>query len=182
MKRLLTFLNKYMEETILVFGITVMILAIFFQVVTRYFFNYSLAWSEELARYIFIWQVWLAVPYAVIKGRHIRLDLLPDIVGSTDKFVLHMIFFAVSVGFFAFLSWQSISVVKGVMAMNQLTPVIHIPKWICYLSVPVGSLLAVLRFIQYGALRVMRFIKDPNDSALFVLDAEDKELIEEGSC
>jgi len=175
MKRLLLFLNKYLEEMILVFGIIVMILAIFFQVVTRYFFNYSLAWSEELARYVFIWQVWLAVPYAVIKGRHIRLDLLPDVVGPTGKFILHMIFFTVSAGFFAFLSWQSISVVKGIIMMNQLTPVIHIPKWICYLSVPVGGSLAVFRFIQYGVLRAIRFMKDPNDSALFVLNTEDKE-------
>lgn len=174
MKKVLTFFNKHMEETLLVFGVITMILLIFFQVIMRYLFNSSLAWSEELARYIFIWQVWLAVPYAVIKGRHIRLELLPDLIGSKGKFILDMLFFLVSAGFFAFLSFQSISVVQGIIKMDQLTPVIQIPKWICYLSVPVGSGLAVLRFIQYAILRAIRFKNNPDDRALFVLDTEDE--------
>ena len=169
MRKTLHFLNRYMEEIILVTGIGVMIIVIFCQVVMRYMFNNSLAWSEELARYIFVWQVWLAVPYAVIKGRHIRLELLPDAVGPKMKFVLDMLFFFVSAGFFLFLSYESVSVVKGVIRMGQVTPVIQIPKWICYLSVPVGSILAVFRFIQYGLLRIQRFIKNPEDTALFVI-------------
>lgn len=176
MKKALMFLNKYMEETILVFGIIVMIMLIFFQVASRFLLNYSLAWSEELARYIFIWQVWLAVPYAVTKGRHIRLELFPDVLGSKGKFVLDMIFFIASAGFFAFVSWQSIFVTQGVFMMSQVTPVMQIPKWICYLSVPIGCFLAVFRFIQYGILRIIRFKNNPNDKALFVLDTEDTQF------
>jgi len=176
MKKMMIFLNQYMEETILVFGIIVMIMLIFFQVASRFLLNYSLAWSEELARYIFVWQVWLAVPYAVTKGRHIRLELFPDVLGTKGKFVLDMIFFIASAGFFAFLSWHSVFVTQGVFMMDQVTPVMQIPKWICYLSVPIGSFLAVFRFIQYGVLRIIRFRKDPNDKALFVLDTEDTQF------
>lgn len=173
MKKLLKFLDKHMEESILILGIIVMIILIFFQVVTRYLFNYSLAWSEEIARYIFVWQVWLAVPYAVIKGRHIRLELLPDAVGPKAKFVLDMLFFGVSAAFFAFLSYHSVAVVNGIIMMGQVTPVVHIPKWVCYLSVPLGSALAVFRFVQYGIKRVIRYKNNPNDTALFVKAADD---------
>lgn len=176
MKKVLIFFNKYMEEAILVFGIIVMIMLIFFQVASRFLLNYSLAWSEEFARYIFVWQVWLAVPYAVTKGRHIRLELFPDVLGSKGKFALDMIFFIASAGFFAFVSWHSVLVTQGVFMMGQVTPVMQIPKWICYLSVPIGSFLAVFRFIQYGVLRIIRFRKDPNDKALFVLDTEDTQF------
>lgn len=174
MKKIFLFLDKHMEEIILVFGVITMILLIFFQVAMRYLFNNSLAWSEELARYIFIWQVWLAVPYTVIRGRHIRLELLPDKLGATGKFILDMIFFFVSAGFFAFLSFQSISIVQGIITMNQLTPVMQIPKWICYLSVPVGSILAVFRFIQFGVLRAIRYKNNPNDRALFASEGADE--------
>lgn len=173
MKKVWTFIDKRMEEMLLVFGVIVMIIVIFFQVVMRYFFNSSLAWSEELARYVFIWQVWLAVPYTVMKGRHIRLELLRDAVGPKAKFVLDMIFFFVSAVFFCFLAYQSVSVVQGILKMNQVTPVIQFPKWICYLSVSVGCGLGAVRFIQYGILRIMRFIKDPNDTETFHLDPED---------
>ena len=173
MKKTLLWLNRNLEEVILVFGIILMIVVIFLQVVARYFVNMSLPWSEELARYVFVWQVWLAVPYTVIKGRHIRLELLPEVVGPKAKYALDMVFFGVSAGFFAFLCIESWTVTQGIIKMNQLTPVMHFPKWICYLSVPVGSALAVFRFIQYGVLRTMRYMKDHNDTALFVLDPDD---------
>ena len=172
MKKFLSWLNKHFEEAILVLGVIVMILLIFLQVVMRFVFNSSLPWSEEAARYLFIWQVWLAVPFAVVKGRHIRLEILPDMVGPRGKLVLDLIFFVVSAIFFAYLGWSSISVVEGIEKMNQLTPVMQIPKWLCYLSVPVGCFLAVVRFIQYGILRLLRFRKDPTDTRTFALESE----------
>lgn len=93
MKKVFMLLDKHLEEILLVFGTMVMILLIFYQVVMRRCFNSSIAWSEELARYIFIWQVWLAVPYTVTKGRHIRLEVLLDVVKPKGRFVLDMIFF-----------------------------------------------------------------------------------------
>ena len=56
MKKVFMLLDKHLEEILLVFGTMVMILLIFYQVVMRRCFNSSIAWSEELARYIFIWQ------------------------------------------------------------------------------------------------------------------------------
>ena len=58
MKKVFMLLDKHLEEILLVFGTMVMILLIFYQVVMRRCFNSSIAWSEELARYIFIWQGW----------------------------------------------------------------------------------------------------------------------------
>ena len=90
MKNILKWLDRHLEEVILVAATIVLVLVIFFQVLARYFLNQSLAWSEELARYVFVWSVWLAVPYTVTRGRHIRLEILPDIVGPKAKFVLDM--------------------------------------------------------------------------------------------
>jgi len=103
MKKVFMLLDKHLEEILLVFGTMVMILLIFYQVVMRRCFNSSIAWSEELARYIFIWQVWLAVPYTVTKGRHIRLEVLLDVVKPKGRFVLDMIFFLVSAFFFGYI-------------------------------------------------------------------------------
>ena len=97
-------LNKHFEEAILVFVSIVMILLIFFQIIARFCLNQSLAWSEELARYCFVWTVWMGVPYAVVKGRHIHLEILSDTVGPKGKFVLDLIFFLVSAAFFGYIA------------------------------------------------------------------------------
>ena len=168
MKKALHWLNVHMEEVILVLGTAVMIILIFLQVVMRYVFKHPLSWSEELARYIFVWQVWLAVPYTVTRGRHIQLKILPDLVGDRAKFVLDMLFYLVSAAFFGYVGLKGIKVVQGIMKMHQLLPAMQIPKWICYLALPVGSLLGAFRFLQYGHLRVQRYMKDPADRELFV--------------
>ena len=42
----------------------------------RYFFGNAIKWSEELARYIFLWQIWLGASYGVKKSKHIRIDII----------------------------------------------------------------------------------------------------------
>ncbi len=168
MKKALHWMNLHMEEVILVFGTAVMIILIFLQVVMRNVFKHPLSWSEELARYIFVWQVWLAVPYTVTRGRHIQLKILPDLVGDRAKFFLDMLFYLVSAAFFCYVGVKGIKVVQGIAKMHQLLPAMQIPKWICYLALPTGALLGAFRFLQYGYLRVQRYRKDPADRELFV--------------
>lgn len=171
MRNVLKWLDKHFEEVILVFATMVMILLIFLQVIMRYLFNSSLAWSEELARYVFVWQVWMAVPYAVIKGRHIRLEVLVDHVGSRGRFVLDMIFFLVSAAFFVVMGIYAVGMVQNVFSMHQTTPALQIPKWLCYLAVPCGCLMGAVRFLEYGWRRICRFRKDPDDVRTIAVDS-----------
>lgn len=173
MKKVFMLLDKHLEEALLVFGTMVMILLIFYQVLMRHIFNSSIAWSEELARYIFIWQVWLAVPYTVTRGRHIRLELLIDAAKPKMRLVLDMIFFAVSAAFFLYIGYLAVGLTSSVMRMGQLTPAMLIPKWICYLALPVGSILGAFRFAQYGVKRYVRYKKDPSDTRTIVVEGEE---------
>lgn len=57
----------------LVAGMTI---TTFLQVVCRYVFNSPLVWSEELARYLFVWIALVGAGAAVRTGGHFGLDLL----------------------------------------------------------------------------------------------------------
>ncbi len=148
MKKALTFLNLNFERCFLVANMGSMIIIIFLQVVMRYVFNNSLSWTEELARYLFVWQCWVGVSYAVMKGRHIRVDIIKDLVNAKGKYVFDLIYLVVSILFLIFLSYNAAIVVSAVKDMNQLTPALQMPKWIPYFSVLVGSVLTVLRLVQ----------------------------------
>ena len=66
----------------------VMTVMIFLQVVYRYVLGESLSFSEELARYIFIWVAFLGWVIASHNKSHIRISLVTDRSGPKLKLVL----------------------------------------------------------------------------------------------
>ena len=130
MKKALAYLDKHFEEILLILATIAMIILITVQVFSRRFFNASLAWSEEISRYVFIWTVWMGVPYAVIKGRHIRLAIVRDALNDTGKYILDLMFFLISIGFFAYIGVDSVYLISQIATMGQVTPAVGIPKWL----------------------------------------------------
>lgn len=61
MKKLIHWLDEYLEISLCVALMSVMTVVIFVQVVMRYVFHNSLTWSEEFARYCFIWLIYLGI-------------------------------------------------------------------------------------------------------------------------
>ena len=55
-------INEYLEEIILVILLVCMTLILGLQVVSRYVFQNSLSWSEELVRYMLVWSAFIGVP------------------------------------------------------------------------------------------------------------------------
>ena len=61
------FLNEHLEACFIVPLMFLMSIIIFVQVVMRYVFHSSLTWSEEMARYLFVWLVYFSVAYTAKK-------------------------------------------------------------------------------------------------------------------
>ncbi len=149
MKKVIRFFDLKFEETFLVGDMLAMTLIIAYQVIMRKVFNNSQTWTEEIARFLFIWQCWIGVAYAARISRHIRVDVLKDLFKSPKaKTALDIICLVCCVLFFGFLGYKGIVVVSKIQRMHQLSPACQIPMWIPYLAVPVGAILASLRFLQ----------------------------------
>ncbi len=57
-------LDDHFEEALIVLLMAAMTVLIVVQIFMRYVVQESLTWSEELARYIFVWATYLGVPTA----------------------------------------------------------------------------------------------------------------------
>ena len=90
MKKVIGFYNS-LEAHLLVISLAFTTLLIFVQVVMRYVFNNSLSWSEELARYVFIWQIWLGTSVSMKGNDHIRMDMLSNKLKGRGKLVLAIV-------------------------------------------------------------------------------------------
>ena len=79
---------------------------VFIQFVTRYVFNDSASWTEEIARYLLIGTVFIGATIGVVKNNHIQVDLLyrylppkASRLMSTAVDVMRIVFFLAMVVF-----------------------------------------------------------------------------------
>lgn len=128
------------------FGI--MAIIIFLQVIFRYFLKAPLAWSEELARYLFIWITFLGGTLAARKGNHIGMEMLQDILPPKAKGLCRFIASLLTSIFFALTFYFSISVFQKMMA--QTSPALNLPMGYPYLGIIIGSLLMCLWYGFYA--------------------------------
>jgi TRAP-type C4-dicarboxylate transport system permease small subunit len=75
MTRILAAINRFLElfcGTLLA-GMSIIV---FGNVVARYVFQRAFAWSEEIALFAFVWLVFLGAVLALLRSRHLGLDIL----------------------------------------------------------------------------------------------------------
>ena len=87
MKKILSFLDEHFEKYLFIAILGIMSIVICYQVFMRYVMAASLSWSEELARYLFIWMAYIAISYGVKKEQHVSVEaftlLFPEKPGYT---------------------------------------------------------------------------------------------------
>ncbi|MGI6684063.1 MAG: TRAP transporter small permease [Bacillota bacterium] len=148
MKRVLNIINNKLEEYFLIVTMAAMVLIIFLQIIMRYVFNNSLTWSEEITRYIFLWQIWVGVSYAVKSSKHIRVEIIKDFLTPRGKFIIDILATLIWLTFGVFLFYRAGIVTSKVYVSGQLAPATQISMWIPYASVFVGSGLMIFRLLQ----------------------------------
>lgn len=146
MKKALAFYDK-LEERILAGSLIVTVLIIFFQVIMRKVFNNSLSWSEELARFIFIWQVWYGISITVRRKKHIEVTLIQNIIKGKALNILQHAITVINIAFCLFMMVTGWSITSNLMEKNTLSPAMGIPLWIVYLALPFSFFLAAIRHV-----------------------------------
>ena len=146
-KKLVNAYNQ-LEEKVLVISLIFTVCLIFLQVVMRYVFNNSFSWSEELARYVFIWQCWLGTSLAFREKRHIKITIIEDALKSEKAKAwfrqighITMIIFCVIVVKYG---WD---VCSAQIQLGRVSAGTKIPMWILYLCLPFSNLVVMLRII-----------------------------------
>ena len=141
----------------------VMVVSAFLQIFTRYVVNASLPWTDELARYTFIWSTMLGAALVHRKRGHIMIDLLVDrLVGQKQAVV------KVGVDIFSLIILL-VLVVQGTNMLQigamQITPTLEIPMSYVMLSVPVSAAYMCLVTIEHLIADIGAFKKSSAEVA-----------------
>ncbi len=85
--------------------LAVMFVTTLFQVVARVILQISSVWSEELARFLYVSTVFVAVIPLVKDDGLIRVSALTDRVGARAAAVMRLITVLLTIPFFAVMAW-----------------------------------------------------------------------------
>lgn len=147
--RLLRKLFDNLEEYLLTFALGSMVVYIFMQILFRYVFNLPLAWTEELARFTFVWLIYLGASLAVKKQRHLRVDaalfLFPKAIRPYIRLVGDLLFLLFAV----ILTKETATLTYTVTFIRrQVSPAMQIPMGLAYLAIPLSFGLMIIRLCQ----------------------------------
>lgn len=131
----------------------------FYQVVLRFVFNSPSSWSEEGARFVFIYVSFLGAGIGILEHTHIGIDIVVNMLPERWRRIISIIVYGILVWFGAMLIYSSIPLLK--LTSRQLSPALRIPMSYIYFSVALFGILCVV-YSTIEAVRLMRTPKVPD--------------------
>lgn len=105
-------------------------------------------WTEELARYLFIWISYIAVSLSILNRSAIRIDVLHNKLPERFKRVAWIVVDSCCLVLTVVIGYMGFDHVSMQLEMPQTTPALHISYFIPYLILPLGFGLMTLRLLQ----------------------------------
>lgn len=152
--KLLKWLDRYLEEVLLLIMLCVMVIIMGIQITARYVFSSSLSWSEEVTRFLFICSGFLSASYCIKRGLSVKIDQLVNMLPGKGVHIVRLVSYSIQLVFFSYLipfAWQY--VMSGVES-GQLSPACGIPMYIIQSFTVISFVLCVFRLIQKWLYRV----------------------------
>jgi TRAP-type transport system small permease protein len=133
--------NKALYWTLgILIGLTFAILIS--QIFSRYVINASLHWTEEAARFLTVWSVFLGVAVALREKSLIAVEVVVQFVPKKIESIFRVIVLIVSMLLMIYLIFLGTQL--SVNAADQDATALGIPMWIPYAAIPVGSFFTLL--------------------------------------
>lgn len=129
------------NRALLIAALGAMSVIVFVNVLGRYLTNYSIAWAEEVARYLMIWLTFLGTGLVLRIGGHVAVDNLQDSLPARGARIVRAAIVLLVGGFCAVGAWVGVSFVTRTWA--QTTAVTEIPFAFVAAAVPTGLALTL---------------------------------------
>ncbi|WP_240374697.1 TRAP transporter small permease [Bacillus piscicola] len=132
--------------------LTLMVVLIFMQIVSRGLFGTSYSWTEEIARFSMIWITFLGASIAFQYAAHIGIDYFVKKLPAVPEKIVNVIGALISGFFFVILAVKGFELMQG--AGVQGSPALRLPMSYVYLIIPVSAVLMILNLIDVTVKRM----------------------------
>ncbi len=148
MKKILISLDKNCERWLLLVFYVMIVSTIGIEVLRRFVLSYSSIWGEEIARYAFIYLVWIGVSAAVQNRSHIRIDVLMHFLSSKGKAIIYLIGDFIMLFISIVALYYSVETLSISIKFGSVTHGLRISQAWFLAAVPFGFTLTCFRLLQ----------------------------------
>lgn len=148
LKTILRAIDENGERYLLLPLYTLIVSTIFIEVVRRSVLSYSSVWTEEIARYAFIYIAYIGASAAIKERAHIRIDVILNVLPSRMKLILY-IFGDIATLILAVVSiYMSMESVLVSLHFDSVTHGLRVSQAWFLAAVPIGFSMMLVRILQ----------------------------------
>ena len=139
----------------------------FYEVISRYFFHFSVDWSSELTLYAIAWCTMFGSSGLIKRDEHVKVTVLFHFLSEERGNVLNFLNTIVSLMFTVVVAYSAVlqvheAYISGIISESSL----RMPHWVVYLVMPIGCALFTLRLaerlnILRKKIRAKQVVTDP---------------------
>lgn len=134
------------EEWTLFITVMAAMLSLFFNVILRYAFSYSLAWSEELVREVILFSTFIGCSAAIKNRSTVRIDALVQLLPKL-KYPLEIFSYAINLLFAVMMIYFGYLLCRLQVESGQTTLILQIPTVYLYAILPLMGVMMFIRIV-----------------------------------
>jgi TRAP-type transport system small permease protein len=133
-----TYYYAWLLEILLASCVGILIIPVTLQVISRYTpFIPSYIWTEEMARFLFIWTIMIGSMVGVREAAHFEVDLWP-VLSRRPEALVRIIARLGILALSAVFIWAGIEFTK--FAWNRTSELADLPLWLIHVAWPIAGL------------------------------------------
>ncbi|ETP71548.1 TRAP-type transport system, small permease component [Lachnospiraceae bacterium JC7] len=165
--RIIKWMDKHLEELILSVLLSGIAVVMILQVICRYGFNYSLSWSDELARYLLVWSTFLSVSFCIKNHISIKIDqfqnMLPEDIIPWIKMLRHTLVFIFSLIMIPY----TLTLLRQSVSSHATSAALRIPMYyiqsaplVCFSLLALRTLEAWIKEFKKSSMSMLKSVFD----------------------
>lgn len=146
MKRRCCYLLEHIEEVTATIFLAIMCLFVFMQLISRYVLKDPLLFTEEVARFSYVWVTFIGLSLAAKTREHISINVFVQRLPSKTRKRINIVAHFVSFVILSYLFYWG--VVFANFNKMMISPALEFSLLIVYISFPIGTAMAAIRTLQ----------------------------------
>lgn len=133
--RLIKWLDEHLEETLMIILLIIIACVTMIQVIVRKVpWLTSLTWAEEFCRFMWIWSVFISLPYTIRMENMLRVGVLVDLLPQAMKKIIGIIVDLINMFCMGLLGFYSFEVLENIFTghgMAYVDCLCGYALWLC---------------------------------------------------